>query len=79
MFDKARQSGAVDGRPDDLNPGASGPAFKGSGRTLAGEGGGTTTAPPASKKNRVIAFYRNGVFTVDDGPARRVDDPANMR
>ena len=83
MFDKARQSGAVDGRPEDLNPG-SGPsaAFKGSGRTLAGIGDGdvaAAAAPAAPKKNRVISFYRNGIFTVDDGPARRMDDPANMR
>jgi hypothetical protein len=25
----------------------------------------------------VITFYRNGIFTVNDGPPRRIDDPAN--
>jgi hypothetical protein len=35
-------------------------------------------APPPSERTYVIKFYRNSVFTVDDGPARRVDDPANM-
>lgn len=35
--------------------------------------------PPAQSQVRAvtIAFYRNGVFTVDDGEPRRMDDPAN--
>lgn len=29
-------------------------------------------------KVHVITFYNNGIFTVDDGPPRRVEDPANF-
>lgn len=28
--------------------------------------------------NHVVKFYRNNIFTVDDGPARHMDDPANL-
>jgi hypothetical protein len=28
-------------------------------------------------RSHVITFYNDGIFTVDDGPARRIDDPAN--
>lgn len=39
----------------------------------------TQAAPPAEGPiSHVITFYRNAIFTVNDGPARRVDDPANM-
>lgn len=30
------------------------------------------------QRNHVVKFYRNNVFTVDDGPARSMDDPANL-
>ena len=41
-------------------------------------GGSADAAPPAPKPvSHVIAFYDNGVFTVDDGPAREMRDPAN--
>ena len=43
LFDKARQSGAVDGKPEDLGGGSSSAAFKGSARTLAGEAGSAAT------------------------------------
>jgi hypothetical protein len=26
----------------------------------------------------VVKFYKNNVFTLDDGPARAIDDPANQ-
>lgn len=28
--------------------------------------------------NHVVKFYRNNIFTVDDGPPRHMDDPANL-
>lgn len=28
--------------------------------------------------NHVVRFYRNNIFTVDDGPARHMDDPVNL-
>lgn len=30
------------------------------------------------KKKMLIKFYQNAVFTVDDGPPRSVEDPANQ-
>lgn len=29
-------------------------------------------------RTHVVTFYQNQVFTVDDGPARDVNDPANL-
>eukprot|EP00879_Flechtneria_rotunda_P024395 GHRR01025858.1.p1 GENE.GHRR01025858.1~~GHRR01025858.1.p1 ORF type:complete len:205 (+),score=79.73 GHRR01025858.1:322-936(+) len=29
-------------------------------------------------RNHVVKFYRNNIFTVDDGPPRHMDDPANL-
>jgi UBX domain-containing protein 1 len=29
-------------------------------------------------KNHVVKFYKNNIFTVDDGPPRSIEDPANM-
>jgi hypothetical protein len=33
---------------------------------------------PKKKKKMLIKFYQNGVFTVDDGPPRSVEDAANQ-
>lgn len=33
---------------------------------------------PKKKKKMLIKFYQNAVFTVDDGPPRSVEDPANQ-
>lgn len=33
---------------------------------------------PQPRSNQVVKFYRNGIFTVNDGPPRPVADPANM-
>ena len=46
--------------------------FAGEGRTVAG--GRAADAPP---QEYVIRFYANGFFTLNGGPGRRVDDPAN--
>ncbi|GFR39767.1 hypothetical protein Agub_g251 [Astrephomene gubernaculifera] len=76
LFNRARQSGATAGTSADL-PGQQ-KAFQGQGRTLGG--GPVPTRPPADEgpRNHVITFYNNSIFTVDNGPPRRVDDPANQ-
>lgn len=95
IFESARASGARQGRPEDLHPdsraGASGGfhAFGGRARTLAGG----DAAPAESQDNKeeqeaeetakeltvTIAFYANGIFTVNDGEPRRIDDLANLQ
>jgi UBX domain-containing protein 1 len=93
IFEKARASGARQGRPEDLHPasrgGGSGDfhAFGGRARTLAGG----DAAPAESQEAELeegetvkeltitIAFYANGIFTVNDGEPRRIDDPANLQ
>lgn len=32
----------------------------------------------SNQHNHVVKFYRNGIFTVDDGAPRHMDDPANL-
>jgi UBX domain-containing protein 1 len=64
--------------------------FTGTSRTLAGGGDASplqhapstssgAAAPPSAAGPRriVIAFYANGIFTVDDGEPREMNDPAN--
>lgn len=40
----------------------------------------STSGQPAQSgpKAHVVKFYKNNVFTLDDGPARAIDDPANQ-
>ena len=87
MFDGARAHGAVSGTAEDLNPNAGrSTAFQGRGRTLnsSAEDDDASAGAPAEASerddgviSRVITFWQNG-FTVDDGPLRAFDDPANM-
>lgn len=35
-------------------------------------------ASGGSQRNHVVKFYRNNIFTVDDGPPRHMDDPDNL-
>lgn len=91
MFSSARAHGAVDGRAEDMNPnegrngggGRGHGAFRGRARTLAGGDEEPETASDEENENdegivsRVVTFWQNG-FTVDDGPLRGFDDPANM-
>jgi hypothetical protein len=35
--------------------------------------------PQATSKTHIITFYRNGIFTIDDGPPRSINDPSNFR
>lgn len=74
LFAKARRHGAVQGTASDLEGPSS--SFRGLGRTVAGAE--SAQAQQSGPRNHVITFYRNNVFTVDDGPARRVDDPVNL-
>ncbi|GIL80837.1 hypothetical protein Vretimale_9445 [Volvox reticuliferus] len=79
LFNRARQAGARAGTSADL-PGQASKAFQGQGHTLGG--GPFPTKPPPEQegpRRHVITFYNNGIFTVDNGPPRRVDDPANAR
>ena len=86
VFERARQSGAVEGRPADLMPqkAAQSNRFKGRGRTLAGDQAGAPEERPRTddaeqEQTRTVTFYSNGVFTVDgDEEPRRLDDPQNM-
>ena len=50
-------------------------AFTGNGNTLSGQSVQGAAAPKPPEEH-TITFYANG-FTVDDGPLRSADDPAN--
>uniref|UniRef100_A0A7S3E2E3 Uncharacterized protein n=1 Tax=Chloropicon laureae TaxID=464258 RepID=A0A7S3E2E3_9CHLO len=90
VFEAARRLGARDGQREDLEGGAgagtSSRAFTGSSYTLSGDvnnsqgGGGPASEEVDANSGPVmhtITFYRNGIFTVDDGEPRNVQDPAN--
>ncbi|CAL1407167.1 unnamed protein product [Linum trigynum] len=76
IFDQARNSGAVQ-RPEDSSARSSSASrsFTGTGRLLTGDTVPTSAQPPESV-NHTITLWRNG-FTVNDGPLRRLNDPAN--
>ncbi|KAI4331036.1 hypothetical protein MLD38_029265 [Melastoma candidum] len=75
IFEKARQSGAVE-RPA-VQRSSRSKSFMGKGRLLSGEAVESAPEPP-EPVTHIITFWRNG-FTVNDGPFRRLDDPANAR
>lgn len=78
--------------PPPTGPSGSRTAFTGTSRTLAG-GGGDAPPPQhapsssfrapqaplaaAGPRRIVIVFYANGIFTVDDGEPRQMNDPVN--
>ncbi|KAK3280072.1 Plant UBX domain-containing protein 4 [Cymbomonas tetramitiformis] len=90
LFEKARQHGATQGNPEDMRPAASGggfQAFSGGGRSLTAEtpaaapgaAAGAGPADPSAQSQpqmHTVTFWNNG-FTVDDGPLRSMEDPAN--
>lgn len=80
IFNQARQSGGVEASTEHHVPSSSSRRFAGTGRLLSGEVSSTPTPTPTPQLpevvNHNITFWRNG-FTVDDGPLRRLDDPAN--
>ncbi|KAH7576700.1 hypothetical protein JRO89_XS01G0133200 [Xanthoceras sorbifolium] len=77
IFDQARHS-AVEGPLDQLRPSSSSKSFTGTARLLTGETVSSAPAAPSPPEvvSHNITFWRNG-FTVDNGPLRRLDDPAN--
>lgn len=78
IFNQARQSGGVEAAAEHLLPSSSSRSFAGTGRLLSGEVSSTPEQQPETPQvvTHNITFWRNG-FTVDDGPLRRLDDPAN--
>ncbi|VFQ88928.1 unnamed protein product [Cuscuta campestris] len=76
IFDQARQLGATQGPLENLRPSSSSTRFTGIGRTLTGEAAPPTAPQPPESVVHNIVFWRNG-FTVNGGPLRRLDDPAN--
>ncbi|CAN6239752.1 unnamed protein product [Urochloa humidicola] len=79
IFEQARQTGAVQAPPPFLDSqSSSSRSFTGTGRLLSGES--TPSAEPAPQEPvRIlhnIHLWNNG-FSVDDGPLRAYDDPAN--
>ncbi|GAB0497896.1 hypothetical protein MMPV_009233 [Pyropia vietnamensis] len=92
IFERARARGPLtDAETEAFSPNAA-QAFTGAGYRLgktpsetdgAGAGGAAAAGPPrpdvVGRRNvtRTLTFYRDG-FTVDSGPLRRFDDPANV-
>ncbi|KAK5818141.1 plant UBX domain-containing protein 4-like [Gossypium arboreum] len=77
IFNQARQAGAVEGSDDYFRPSSSNTrSFSGTARLLSGETVAPPPPPPPEVFTHNITFWRNG-FTVDDGPLRQLDDPAN--
>lgn len=74
IFNQAKQLGAVEGSSDSLRPSSS-RSFTGTARLLSGESVSHAPQPPEVVSHS-ITFWRNG-FTVDDGPLRQLEDPAN--
>ena len=77
IFSQARQVGAVEGSDDYFRPSSLGTrSFTGTARLLSGETVAPAPPPPPEVVTHNVTFWRNG-FTVDDGPLRHLDDPAN--
>lgn len=74
IFNQARQQGAVEGPLENVLPSNS-RMFTGTGRLLSGETVSAPSQPPETVVHNIV-FWRNG-FTVNDGPLRSLDDPAN--
>lgn len=75
VFTQARHSGAVERPADYLQSSSSSRSFTGTGRLLSGETVPSAPQPP-EVVHHTVTLWRNG-FTVDDGPLRSFDDPAN--
>jgi UBX domain-containing protein 1 len=83
LFQKAREAGAELGRESDLMSSSAQRGFQsftGRGQTLSGIPVGAPASEQAEGPGEVTAtvtFYANGVFTVNDGEPRQIQDPAN--
>jgi len=85
LFDSAREHGAVQGGAEDLarargSDSEGRQVFSGTVRTLDGRNEPAPEQPQAapSQVTHTITFYRNNIFTVDDGPGRGIGAPENM-
>ncbi|KAE8664816.1 Plant UBX domain-containing protein 5 [Hibiscus syriacus] len=77
IFNQARQAGAEEGSDDYFRPSSSSTrSFSGTARLLTGETVAPAPPPPPEVVNHTVTFWRNG-FTIDDGPLRQLNDPAN--
>lgn len=75
IFNQAKQSGRVV-QPESIpSSSLSSRSFTGNARLLTGETVSAAPQPP-SAVNHTISLWRNG-FSVNGGPLRRLDDPAN--
>jgi len=77
LFERARAAGATAGPAPAPAPAGGTAAFSGAAHTLAGgavAGGAAPPAGPPPPVTHLIAFYANGVFTVDDGAPPPPDD-----
>ncbi|KAG2716930.1 hypothetical protein I3760_03G150200 [Carya illinoinensis] len=74
IFNRARQV-AIEEPADHLRPSSSSKSFTGTARLLSG-GTVSSALQPPEVVNHTITFWSNG-FSVDNGPLRRFDDPAN--
>ncbi|KAL5652211.1 hypothetical protein ACJX0J_037669, partial [Zea mays] len=75
IFKQAKKKGAKQG-PFEARPRSSSRNFTGTGRLLTGETVERNASQPPEEITHNIHFWRNG-FTVNDGPLRSFDDPAN--
>jgi len=82
VFENARDQGALEVR-DTPHEEKEKPSFVGTGYRLGGTSFAPTMPEPSPKKpaaqqelTMIITFWRQG-FSIDDGPLRRFDDPAN--
>ena len=76
IFNQARQSRAAEAAAEHQLPSSSSRSFAGMGRLLSGEVSSTPEPEQPQIVTHNITFWSNG-FTIDDGPLRRLDDPAN--
>ncbi|KAF9688270.1 hypothetical protein SADUNF_Sadunf02G0180200 [Salix dunnii] len=76
IFDQARNAGAVERPADHHQASSSSRSFPGTGRLLSGDTMVSSAPQPPAAVNHAVTLWRNG-FTVDNGPLRRFDDPAN--
>ncbi|MEW5302838.1 MAG: hypothetical protein WDW36_005581 [Sanguina aurantia] len=81
LFKNARKVGARQGTSQDLENPTSSTSFQGTSHSLTGRPAAqalNAPAPPSGPQRTVITFYRNGIFTVNSDPPRRIDDPVNF-
>lgn len=76
VFEKAKEAGAEVGASHHQEERGS-QAFRGRGHTLSGIAVHDEESSQDGKQVINVVFYENGVFVVDDGEPRQMDDPKN--